>query len=498
MLCYDCSFGQDVHLQNPSLEGVSKEGAVPEHWLVVVKTPDIQPGVYGQTLPASDQQTYVGMICDLGKQEGITQELTQTLDSGKTYELTFDLASAAYYGKKTGYGSLVIHGSNKQGERDDTLWTSGMITHRNWQKYTALITPKKRYHFISFSPYKLSSDTGRLAVAILIDNLSDIREVIKLQMLSKNTCAGGSNGWASVNVNAADSCTYSWQPGYFNTKSVSGLTAGRYRVSVVSQRGATSYADVEVRTSDIIASVNVVSPSCNGDKDAVINIEASGGQAPYTFYINEEAVGRKSGVIKGLAEGKYTIVVKENGGCTERTEIEIKSPETLAITSIETRNTSCSAVSDGAVTITPQGGTYPYTYSLSGREISQDSIFSELAPGEYQYKVTDYNHCELSGGVSINKEYRDCAVFMPNAFSPNGDGMNDIFRAKVHDAVTDFRMAVYGRWGQLVFESRNTDAGWDGTDKGSGVPAGSYLWVVTYTDSKQQAIQQKGTLVLVR
>ncbi|QHS58250.1 T9SS type B sorting domain-containing protein [Chitinophaga agri] len=497
-LCYDESSGQDIRIQNPSLEGIIKESAVPEHWLLVSRTPDIQPGIYGQTLPASDQQTYVGMICDSRTQEGIAQELVQTLDSGKTYEITFDLATSAYYGKKIAYGSLVVHGSNRKGEREDTLWTSGIITHKTWQSYTAQITPKKRYRYISFSPYKMPEDTSATAVSVLIDHLSDLRESIKLQTVSKNTCLGLANGWVSVNVKAPDSCTYEWQPGSFKTRSVSGLAAGRYRVSVRTHQGATSYADVDVHTSDILAAVQVAAPTCNGEKDAVISIDAAGGQAPYTFYINEEKVGRQSGVIKNLAEGKYTIVVKESGGCTEKKDVEIKSPETLSIASAKTRNTSCSAVTDGMLTVTPQGGTYPYTYSLSGRADQQDSVFNGLAPGEYQYTITDQHHCQISRSFVIAKEYRDCAVWMPNAFSPNGDGQNDIFRAKVHDAVTDFRMAVYGRWGQLVFESRNPDNGWDGKEKGSVVPAGSYLWVVTYTDSKQQAIQQKGTLVLVR
>jgi gliding motility-associated-like protein len=121
-----------------------------------------------------------------------------------------------------------------------------------------------------------------------------------------------------------------------------------------------------------------------------------------------------------------------------------------------------------------------------------------LDAGQYHYRITDSHDCSLEGDVTITKEWRECAVFVPNAFSPNKDGVNDLFRAKVNDDVSGFRMAIYGRWGQLIFETFDSDRGWDGKQRGVDQPTGSYLYVITFTDGKAQSRREQGTFLLIR
>ncbi|SHN11320.1 gliding motility-associated C-terminal domain-containing protein [Chitinophaga sp. CF418] len=87
---------------------------------------------------------------------------------------------------------------------------------------------------------------------------------------------------------------------------------------------------------------------------------------------------------------------------------------------------------------------------------------------------------------------------MPNAFSPDGDGVNDIFRVRVFDKVSDFRMSVYNRWGQLIYVNTNVNDGWRGDLKGQPLPSGTYLWTITYLDNMHQAIQQQGSVILIK
>ena len=87
---------------------------------------------------------------------------------------------------------------------------------------------------------------------------------------------------------------------------------------------------------------------------------------------------------------------------------------------------------------------------------------------------------------------------MPDGFTPNGDGLNDIFRVKYPFAVSGFRMQVYNSWGEKVFESSNINIGWDGTWKGEPSVAGIYVWVIRFTDASNKLQQLKGTVTLIR
>jgi gliding motility-associated-like protein len=491
---------QDIKLANPSLEGTTSEGTPPASWDITDQSPDTQPGVYHIGLPASDGNTYVGMFCNYSLQEGIAQELSQPLDSGKTYYLSFDLAYPPTYYQQIAYGSFIIYGGYTKGDRKEILWQSGIIYNQQWKKYTAVFTPSQHYAYLIFCPYKVEKDAKSNNAAVLVDHFSDIKEAIKLDLTSVNTCLGASNGGATAKIlNADDSYTYLWEPSGDTVNSVKGLAAGKYRVSVRSRSGASTYGFIEVNTSDVQATASVVPIDCAGDRNGIISVTASGGQTPYTYYLNDSGEERTSGIIRDIAGGKYTVKVKDNGGCTAiLNDIFVEEPAPLQLINVIRKPVSCSGSQDGEITINVTGGTAPYNYYIPGYASQSDNVISHLDDGQYHYRVTDSHACSTEGDAEITKEWRDCAVFIPNAFSPNGDGLNDVFRAKVHDDVSAFRMAVYGRWGQLVYESNEPSFGWDGTQKGIGLPTGSYLWVITYTDSKKQAMKQQGTLLLVR
>jgi gliding motility-associated-like protein len=87
---------------------------------------------------------------------------------------------------------------------------------------------------------------------------------------------------------------------------------------------------------------------------------------------------------------------------------------------------------------------------------------------------------------------------MPNAFTPNGDGMNDVFRVKYPFPVSNFHFLVTNRWGQTVFETNNIHQGWDGTFKGEPPLAGIYVWVISFTDFNNKSQQLQGTVNLLK
>ena len=116
------------------------------------------------------------------------------------------------------------------------------------------------------------------------------------------------------------------------------------------------------------------------------------------------------------------------------------------------------------------------------------------------YKVcltaSDTNDC---GGIVCKTVHADRTklVDVPHAFSPNGDGENDILY--IHGVGIDkVSLKIYNRWGQVVFETKSMDKGWDGTFKNSGQPTDTYAYVLqaTYLDGTTE--QKQGNITLLR
>jgi len=118
-------------------------------------------------------------------------------------------------------------------------------------------------------------------------------------------------------------------------------------------------------------------------------------------------------------------------------------------------------------------------------------------PGEYSATVT-IDGCSTTDTVIIRK---DCYVDVPNVFTPNGDGVNDYFfpRRFLTKGVTSFKMSVYNRWGQQVYETTSLDGrGWDGALNGVPQPDGVYIYVIDAEFKDGMAEQHKGNVTIIR
>jgi gliding motility-associated-like protein len=122
-------------------------------------------------------------------------------------------------------------------------------------------------------------------------------------------------------------------------------------------------------------------------------------------------------------------------------------------------------------------------------------LYSITAPGLYTLQVS--NSCGLYQD-SILVQTGNCVLALPNAFTPNGDGKNDVFRVIQIFPVSRFSMVIFNRWGQEVFATSNISKGWDGSFRGAPQPDGAYVWIVDLTDSHGVRQTQKGTVVLIR
>lgn len=92
-------------------------------------------------------------------------------------------------------------------------------------------------------------------------------------------------------------------------------------------------------------------------------------------------------------------------------------------------------------------------------------------------------------------------IFIPNAFTPNGDGLNDYFMAEGKN-IDSFRMKIYNKWGEMIFESENIYQGWNGQYENRPCPQGTYIYTIQYTGfetvDKQSVVSKNGTLQLIK
>ncbi len=492
---------QDIPLQNPSIEGSPRAGNVPPPWIRAYKSPDTQPGYYGVTLPASEGRTYAGAIHGPTWQEGISQQLSVPLKAGVSYQLSFDLAFPARYDTLAMCaGSMAIYGSNSPTERGELLWQSGAFTHEQWQRYTVTLRPAATWSYIHFQPYLDGTCGYSRYTACLLDHISPVISVAPtVQLQVQLTCRGRSTGKVlAVASGGQPPYTYQWSYNKATTAGIDQLPEGDYTVTVTTATGASATVATHVNGYTLQVSTANKPPSCHGDQDGSITLTPINGVAPYLYKQEKDQVFQSSPVFSALRAGAYEFQVRDAAACENRTGSTLQEPDRLLIQQVFTKDISCSESIDGKIAVQLTGGTPPYAYSLEPGPWQPDSIFQHLESGNYRFRVKDVNSCSTTGSASIQRIGRQCAVYVPTAFTPNNDGRNDLFRAKVNDDVTGYRLAVYSRWGQLIFQTNSPERGWDGTFKGSPAAAGAYVWVLTYTDSRQQARKQTGSVVLLR
>lgn len=126
-----------------------------------------------------------------------------------------------------------------------------------------------------------------------------------------------------------------------------------------------------------------------------------------------------------------------------------------------------------------------------------------VRPGVFIAFISNGECSAIDTLTIIADECDDCEVYLPNSFSPNGDGNNDIFKVYTSCPLVHFiRNRIFNRWGELVFESYNEGGEWNGTYKGSDCPAGVFVYevVIDYENARgmQQSRTYKGSLILIR
>ena len=204
--------------------------------------------------------------------------------------------------------------------------------------------------------------------------------------------------------------------------------------------------------------------------------------------------------------GTYTVALKTstNFGCSDTTS---KSITINPIPQIK-----------GPKQITTALGipvTIPFTYSRGVVNYSwapaanldcptcPDPVATLLLSTQYIVTVADSNHCTAQDSIFIKTVCNSDNIFMPNTFSPNGDGVNDIFYPRGKSLYNVQSLTIFNRWGQMVFQRRDFPAnaqnmGWDGNFNGRPAPSDAYVYIVEVICENAQVVAIHGSVTLVR
>jgi gliding motility-associated-like protein len=234
----------------------------------------------------------------------------------------------------------------------------------------------------------------------------------------------------------------------------------------------------------------VVTPvSCAGDSDgAVVALVDNWGSPAFLWNVQPPASGPN---LDDLKAGTYGVTVSGAGICSSDYTVTLTDPPAIGAQTVLVA-AGCGPAS-GKALVQPSGGTPPYTYAwlpYGGGEATADS----LDPGVFMVWVTDSAGCSAKAIVDIPE---DCVndILFPSAFTPNGDGRNDVF-APSFVRIASYSIRIFNRWGGTVFSSDDILQPWDGTVGGRPAEGGVYVYFASYSVDGAETREKRGIVTL--
>ena len=320
-------------------------------------------------------------------------------------------------------------------------------------------------------------------------------------------CYDFSNGQllASV-IGPGETFNFLWSNGNQNDQ-INGLSEGQYWVRVSNEFGCTATDTFFLMQPEPInATVESQQVTCLDDFDngAIYITDITGGNASFLYSIG--GTFQSNAEFTRLSEGDYTISIRDKAGCLENFETSVDGPASLSVE----LGSDVKVFLGDSVVLSPQynGNNLMFQWFeranfLLESPVSQQS-FVPTEKTRYSVVIKDtISHCTATDDiiVTIDKTRR---IFLPTAFSPNGDGNNDelmLFGGNEIAGVEVFR--VFSRNGALIYEAQNFTpedpvASWDGTFNGQPLTTGVYVYyaVIDFIDGKSELFT--GDVVLMR
>lgn len=234
--------------------------------------------------------------------------------------------------------------------------------------------------------------------SVYVDDLSP--PFVDITSSTNNLCYGNTNGSATVTITTpgVGAHTYYWSttPPQ-TTATANNLPAGTYTVVVTDEIGCTGTDVVTItQPNDLdIAFINQ-NINCFGGSNGSINTTVTGGIFPYSY---NWSTGSTNNFLNNITAGTYILTVTDNNSCTHVESTTITQPPKLTFSQINITNVKCHGRNTGSISVTVQGGVYPYSYNWSTGQTS--SIISNLYAGTYLLTITGSNGCTLDTILTV-------------------------------------------------------------------------------------------------
>lgn len=328
-----------------------------------------------------------------------------------------------------------------------------------------------------------SNCTNEASITVIEDVTPPIAEAGIADMLDCATTSVFLNGSGS---SSGPSFTYEWSTnngsiiGNQNSLSTEVNLAATYNLEVTNIQNGCTATDFVVVEEDLNAPSDIIytidQPECHGDQGSIIIETVDGGTAPYVYSI--DGVNFYSGHIFTTEAGDYTLYAQDAQGC--ETQIDFVIPELDPVEILLEEEVTIDLGDDyqiEAFTNIPASDIesitwYPSNY-LSCSDCLNPKVEQLFDDATYTLTIVNSNGCKTSAKIKINVD-KARAIYIPNVFTPNGDGENDIFMIYAGDLsqikqVNTFM--IYDRWGEAIYRAENfqpmdPDFGWDGTFRG--------------------------------
>ncbi len=282
------------------------------------------------------------------------------------------------------------------------------------------------------------------------------------------------------------------------------LPAGNYALLITDAAGCTIERQVPIGgTPPLTAAVVSGFDDCGDGTTGFITVSGEGGTPPYSYFLStgQEQVSPR---FEGLSSGTYDAWIEDANGCASQIEtIVLDEPSLPSIDLGPDRyiNLGDSVRLDGAEEELA-GGTGAISWTPAGSLSCSDCTAPFAAPftnTAYTVSYVTPEMCTVTDSVFVLVD-RSPRIYVPNAFSPNDDGNNDVFRIFIPDRVATLtEFMIFDRWGELIWEKDNRrDGAWDGTFRGKPLSVGVYVYAAKVRLADDTILPLKGSVTLVR
>jgi hypothetical protein len=236
--------------------------------------------------------------------------------------------------------------------------------------------------------------------SIFIESPDPIDLIIVAQ--SDAVCNGNNTGTAEVLATGGNGgFTYDWSNGS-NGEIQNNLSAGMYTVTATDVNDCQQTINVTIDEPEVIIIniLNLTMPSCNGDSDGIISVEATGGNGGFSYsWLTGMGIANE-GTLSDIPAGTYTVEVFDSEGCNNEINITLGEPEALTI-DVTSTGASCLGGTDGTATAASSGGSGTISYDWSNG--SNGAAQTDLMAGTYFVTATDENDCTIIGSVDVTE-----------------------------------------------------------------------------------------------